>query len=393
LASWRLGVHLSFLVCLLNTSIHSADLDRLAACTVMVGGGSGVLVSAEGLVLTNHHVAGDRRHWEVRLSDGRALPARLLGSDPVGDIALLRIEGGGSYPAAQLSTDPEPRPGQAVIAAGNPFGLGDFDDQPTITCGVLSTARAARGSYGDCLVHDAPVNPGNSGGPLFAAGDGRLLGINGQIRSRSGFRANSGIGLAISAAQLALFAPRLEATRSGYVHRTAAPAGLRLEDGPDGPLVAACGPGVLRPGDRLLRVAGRPASSAATAQALFAILPWSAGATVPVQALRAGAEVELAVEAARTPIPGHPRHGLQVAEKTAYLAVTAVEDGSPAASARILAGERVLAVAGVPVRERVDWLRATAGLGVGDLLLLRLAAADGSERTVEVWLDVEGTED
>lgn len=370
---------------LLAAALPGADLDQLTACTVMVGNGSGVLVSADGLVLTNHHVAGELERPAVRLADGRSLPARQLGSDPVGDITLLRIAAPGPFPYASLRDLPPPPVGSPVVAVGNPFGLGDLDDRPSLAFGVLSTAPVARGNYPDCLVHDAPVNPGNSGGPLFSAGDGRLLGINGQIRSRSGLRINSGIGLAISAAQLALFAPRLESTPSGLVHRTALPAGVELAEGADGPRVAAAGPGELRAGDRLLAVAGRPTASAISARALFTALPWSAGARVPVRVERAGAVLDLAVTAGRSPIPGRPWHGLAVAERAGYLATGAVAEDSPAAQAGIKEGERLVSANDQAVRERTDWLRALAGLEVGDRLTLVLAGA-GGERRCQLWL-------
>ncbi|MCZ7678999.1 MAG: trypsin-like peptidase domain-containing protein [Sandaracinaceae bacterium] len=155
--------------------------------------GSGVIVSEDGVVLTNHHVVADATEIRVILSDGRELPARIAGSDPESDVAVLRLEGEG------LTLTPLPygdssrlRQGELVLAIGNPFGVGQ-----TVTMGIVSaTGRASMGitDYEDFIQTDAAINPGNSGGALVNL-RGELVGINTAILSRTG--GNHGIGFAI----------------------------------------------------------------------------------------------------------------------------------------------------------------------------------------------------
>ena len=376
------------LVLLLGPAGHTADLpalaQRLLPTFVFVGGGSGVVVSADGLVLTNHHVIDGLEVIPARRVGADEVHAVLLGSDPVGDIALLRLPGSADLPFATLADEGAMVPGSAVLAIGNPFGLGDLDDAPTVTAGVLATSRGVRGDYTDVVQSDASVNPGNSGGPLFAM-DGRLLGINGQIRSRTGYRINSGIGLAIAAPQLAAFLPVLASASGGYVHHTAAPPALRLADGFDGVAITTGGGG-LEAGDLLLSVAGRPATSTTTATGLFASLPWRAGATIPAQVQRGGHALNVDVTAARTPIPGRPYHGLFVREQNGSLVIDHVDPDSPAERAGLKPRQRVVNVGGRPVTTRAGFLRAGLGLEIGDRLVVTVEDLDRSTRSVDVPL-------
>src|SRR4051812_29131498 len=244
----------------IDRGVDRAFAQRVLATYVFVGSGSGVLVSADGLVVTNHHVIDDLEDFTVRFANGATHPSTLLGTDPVGDIALLQITGlkdGARLPYAEFAGVEAMRVGAEVVAIGNPFGLGDLDDTPTFTAGVLSAARIVRGDYTDAIQGDAPVNPGNSGGPLFDRA-GHLLGINGQIRTVSGFRVNSGIGLAIASTQLSAFLPLLKQAEGGYVHHTAPPKGLVMKADNDGVAVVNPGDSPLSAGDRLLAIAGRP---------------------------------------------------------------------------------------------------------------------------------------
>lgn len=362
-----------------------AIAERLLAAYVFVGGGSGVLVSADGEILTNDHVAGGGASWVVSLRDGRTYPARLLGTDPVGDICLLQIDDVDGLPHVELAGPGAFVPGAPAYAVGNPFSLGDQDGEPTFTTGVLSTVRVVRGNYTDCLQMDTPVNPGNSGGPLLDS-DGRLLGINGQIRTRTGMRINSGIGLAICATQLAAFLPHLRAADGGYVHHTAAPDGLELEPH-DGQVVvtAASDDSPLQPGDHLLTVDGRPATSVATALGLFAARPFAPGVTATAAVLRDGIGLEVSVPLARTRIPGRPWHGLVVRSGPEGVRVTGRETGSPADLAQIPVPSRLVAAEGRAVTRRLDLLKVLASKEVGDRLRLRLEAA-GEERDFDLLL-------
>ena len=364
---------------------------------VFIATGSGVIVSDDGEILTNAHVIAEvcsplEPHLEVRLPGVGEVAAELVAVDPVGDLALIRLTG--KHPPLTAATFSEriPAPGTMVIAVGNPFGLGDIDDRPSVSRGVLGTGRVVRGSYPDCLQHDAPINPGNSGGPLFEV-DGHLLGINGAIRSRSGFRINSGIGLAVSAPHLALFLPALRNAgrdHGGWLIRSAIPTGLTLEQRLDGVTVTA-GPAPLLPGDILLRVDGRLSPAVDTAIGLFSSHPWRVDHTVQVHIRRAwpdekSRELTLAVATSRAQIPGKPWHGLVATEHDGRMVLEQVEAVSPAGRAGVLAGDVLLSVNGAAIANRIDLLRITAVAGVGDPLDVLLRSPDGAERRIRCFV-------
>ncbi len=360
---------------------------RLLHSFIFFNGGSGVLIGNDGRILTCNHVIAHLDRYRVRLAGGATITAKLLGTDPVGDIALLQINPS-DLPQPPVGVDfaapATLHPGLPVVAVGNPFSLGDLDDQPTLSRGVLGSGRVVRGDYSDAIQADAPVNPGNSGGPLFAY-DGTLLGINGQIRSRSGFRINSGIGLAISAPQLQAFLPALAAADGGCVHHTAAPTGLKLASGPDGVTVVTGAAGLL-PGDLLIAINGRAVTSVPTALGIFAASPWAPGMTLPVTLSRGGMPMDLPVAVSRTPIPGQPYHGIDFDERGGATIVAGIDGGSPGASAGLHHGEVVVKANGQAITTRITLLRAMLGLEAGDTLTLDLRDAAGATRTVTVRL-------
>ncbi|WP_428269813.1 Do family serine endopeptidase [Haliangium sp.] len=155
--------------------------------------GSGVIVSADGLVLTNSHVIADAEDIRVSLSDGRELSASVVGADPKSDLAVLRLEGDlGRLRPIRIGSASELRLGEIVLAIGNPFGVGQ-----TVTMGIVSAkGRSGMGivDYEDFIQTDAAINPGNSGGALVNM-KGELVGINTAILSRTG--GYQGIGFAI----------------------------------------------------------------------------------------------------------------------------------------------------------------------------------------------------
>ncbi len=164
------------------------------------GLGSGVIVDASGLVLTNEHVVRDADSVKVTLPDGRTFAARVLGGSPAYDLAVLRIRGG-NLPVARLGRSDDLVVGEWAIAIGNPFGNLLENTQPTVTAGVISaTDRDIKGGatqtgvYKHMIQTDAAINPGNSGGALVNA-DGDVIGINTFILSQSG--GSVGIGFAI----------------------------------------------------------------------------------------------------------------------------------------------------------------------------------------------------
>jgi serine protease Do len=152
--------------------------------------GSGVIVSQDGHILTNLHVVQGADRIEVQLSDGRTIPARLLGADPFTDVAVLAIQAGGLHPVAFSNSD-QVRPGQIVFAIGNPYGLHE-----TVTQGIISGIgrRSTSEFVNEFFQTDTAINPGNSGGPLINV-HGGLIGLNNAIHSRNG--AWQGISFAI----------------------------------------------------------------------------------------------------------------------------------------------------------------------------------------------------
>lgn len=156
------------------------------------GVGSGVIVSADGTVLTNHHVVDGAENIKIELTDKRSFTAKVVGSDKASDLAVLKIEGK-DLPVASLGDSNQMRVGDVVLAIGNPLGL-----QQTVTAGIISAKGRATGlsdgSFEDFIQTDAPINRGNSGGALVSS-NGEIIGINSQILSPSG--GNIGIGFAI----------------------------------------------------------------------------------------------------------------------------------------------------------------------------------------------------
>jgi serine protease Do len=143
---------------------------KVSPTFVVIGGGSGVVISPDGWMLTNHHVAGDRpvgADWTVKLPSGKIYDAKLVGTDPTGDISLLKIavKEGEALPYVEFGDSDSCRVGQWVVALGNPFGFAK-DSKPTVTFGLISAFHRYRGTYGDAIQTDAPINSGNSGGPL-----------------------------------------------------------------------------------------------------------------------------------------------------------------------------------------------------------------------------------
>jgi serine protease Do len=154
--------------------------------------GSGVIISSDGYIVTNNHVVDGGTDIKVSLNDKTELPARVVGTDSRTDLAVLKIDRAG-LPALPLGDSSKVQVGDVVLAIGNPFGVGQ-----TVTMGIVSATGRDLGieDYEDFIQTDAAINPGNSGGALVSA-EGRLIGINTAIMSRSG--GNQGVGFAIPA--------------------------------------------------------------------------------------------------------------------------------------------------------------------------------------------------
>jgi S1-C subfamily serine protease len=282
------------------------------ALNVPRGTGSGFVWDEAGHVVTNHHVLAGASGATVRLADGRAFSAALVGTSPAHDLAVLRIGVAIGRPSPlPIGTSADLRVGQKVFAIGNPFGL-DW----TLTTGIISALNrelpAQAGSVMVGLVQtDAAINPGNSGGPLLDSA-GRLIGVNTAIFSPSG--ASAGIGFAVPVDVVNRVVPRLIAD-GGYVRpdlgiRTDAQLnealsarlgvqGVFVLDVVPGSTAAVAGlrpaqltaDGGFIPGDIITAVAGRPVSR--VPELLAALDRYDPGATVGLTILRGGRSITL----------------------------------------------------------------------------------------------------
>ena len=249
--------------------IAVVDRARQAAIAIFArggqGGGSGVVISPDGYALSNFHVtkpAGTA--MKCGMPDGGLYDAVIVGLDPTGDVALLKLLGRDDFPHAELGDSDGVRPGDECFAVGNPFLLAT-DFQPTVTYGIVSGTHRYQYpagtllEYADCIQTDASINPGNSGGPLFDA-HGKLIGINGRGSFEKRGRVNVGVGYAISINQIKNFLGCLESGRI-VDHAT---LGARVGTDSDGRVLVrdildtsdAYRRG-LRYGDEIVRFAGR----------------------------------------------------------------------------------------------------------------------------------------
>ncbi len=281
--------------------------------------GSGVIVDAKGTVLTNDHVVRNADEIKVTLPDGRNFSAKVLGSSPVYDLAILRLEtNGAKLPVAKLGRSNDLIVGEWAIAIGNPFGFLLNDPSPSVTAGVVSAVRrdikggvSDSGIYKNMIQTDAAINPGNSGGPLVN-GLGEVIGINTFIFTRAGGSLGMGFAIPIETA------PRLLQELQKYGRIRAAWAGLQVQ--PVTPYLAArlglatsgglivsrvdanspATTAGLRVGDRILKVNGEAVNTAEDAQR--SIFGAGVGDAVRLEGERAGKP--LAVKLVLGEVPG-----------------------------------------------------------------------------------------
>jgi serine protease Do len=268
--------------------------------------GSGFIVGADGLIVTNNHVIVGARTVHVRLADGRDVPAEVMGADAATDIALLRIKLD-HLPALQLGSSEKIAVGDAVIAIGNPFGLGQ-----TVTAGIVSArGRALEDDpYIDFLQTDAAINRGNSGGPLLST-DGTVLGVTSVIFSPSG--GSVGLGFAIPAETVAAVIGELKAhgrVDRGYLGikaqamtpAVATALGLKTAEGA---LITALEPqspaqGILQVGDVLLRIGSKTVTLAELPKRAARLAP---GSEVELLFMRDGTQLSTPFTVGRLPDP------------------------------------------------------------------------------------------
>ena len=271
--------------------------------------GSGVIVSASGYVLTNHHVVEAADEIEVALADGRKLLAKVVGIDPETDLAVLRLDAE-KLPAITFGSSDTLRVGDVVLAIGNPFGVGQ-----TVTGGIVSAlGRTGLGinTFENFIQTDAAINPGNSGGALVNAG-GNLVGINTAIFSRNGGSMGIGFAIPVSTAKMVLE----QIVKNGSVTRgwigvelgeltSAIADSFKLGD-TRGALIAGVlrgGPadrGGVKPGDVVVEVNGKPVTDPPSM--LNAVAALEPGSAAKLGMKRQGKAVEATVTIGRRPKP------------------------------------------------------------------------------------------
>src|SRR5438067_1826429 len=273
---------------------------------LVTGQGSGFFISADGYAVTNNHVVDKASTVEVIADDGKTYTAKVIGTDPRTDIALIKVEGRGDFPYVKLA-ETSPRIGDWVLAVGNPFGLGG-----TVTAGIVSARGRdiGAGPYDDFLQIDAAVNKGNSGGPTFNT-EGSVIGVNTAIFSPSG--GSVGIAFAIPAETVKSVVAQLKDRGSvtrGWIGVQIQPVTPEIAESlgmkkPGGALVAEPqkdGPAAkagIQSGDVITAVNGNAVADARDlARKIGGMAP---GATVKVSIVRAGAEKTLSLTLGELP--------------------------------------------------------------------------------------------
>ncbi len=328
--------------------------------------GSGVIVDADGTILTNEHVVLRASRIRVALADEREFTARLVGADADSDLAVLRIDAGRDLPYVALGRSHDLMIGETVIAIGNPFGLSH-----TVTTGVVSalgrSLHTSERTFHDFIQTDASINPGNSGGPLLNI-KGELIGINTAIYGKA-----QGIGFAIPVDRARrvlrdlvsygeVRRPWLGLVVQDLTRELAQHFGTRrgvvvAEVEPRSPAAGAD----LARGDVILRVDGREVRSREEFEELVGAR--SAGDRVTLRRLRDGEEDEVTLTAVHFPDAEADALAWQLlglavtGDDGEGLAVARVRSGGPAARIGMRRGDRLLGLGGAPVRTTAEFRR------------------------------------
>jgi serine protease Do len=346
----------------------------------VTGLGSGFFISADGYAVTNNHVVDHAQSVEVTTDDGKTYSAKVIGTDPKTDVALIKVEGKQDFPYVNFGTD-APRIGDWVVAVGNPYGLGG-----TVTAGIVSASGRdiGAGPYDDYIQIDAPINKGNSGGPTFDT-NGNVIGVNTAIYSPSG--GSVGIGFDVPAATVKQVIAQLKDKGSvtrGWLGVQVQPVsagiaeslgmknatGALVDDAqPDTPAAKAG----IQPGDVITAVNGNAIKdSRSLAREISEMGP---GSSAKLDILRKGESKTISVTLATMPgdkqasaadhdngpAAGTPRLGLSVAPANQVagagsngLVITSVDPEGPAAAHGLQSGDVILDVGGNSVGSVAD---------------------------------------
>lgn len=375
------------------------------------GMGSGFIIDASGIIMTNNHVVRDADEVVVTLHDGQKFVAHDIKTDPRTDVAILRIEGAKGLKAAKLGDSHAMEVGDWVLAVGSPFGY-----DLTVTAGIISAKGRGIGAVEreDFLQTDAAINPGNSGGPLLNL-DGEVIGVNTAISSRSG--GYDGIGFAIPIHIAGWVGDQLMKTgnvKRGYLGIKNAPINDELAkkfnvNAREGVIVAEVFPGSpadkagLEPGDVILSVHGKKIADPKALQQLIERL--DTGKSYGMHVIRDGKPKELKVTIEEMPSdfgvakrdnesqsPQEKKFndlGLELKALTPDLAkqlslpaskgviVTGVKEGSPAAAAGVREGDVIEKVGTVAVSTVDEFTEAVKQHSLKDGIVLHLRTAEG----------------
>jgi serine protease Do len=371
--------------------------------------GSGFILNTNGFIVTNNHVVENAADIQVKLGDGRELPAKVVGRDAKTDLALLKIDATG-LPVIPLGDSTALQVGEPVMAIGNPFGL-----EQTVTTGIVSATGRVIGSgpYDNFIQTDASINPGNSGGPLINA-RGEVIGINTAIFSRGG--GSVGIGFAVPASLAKTVITQLAdhgKVERGWLGVSIQPltkdlaANFKRSD-TTGALVSTVVEGSpaekagLKPGDVIVEFDGKKVAKSTDLPGLVADVP--VGRDVPMTVMREGREVKLNAHIARledesptkaSESEGKGQLGLSVQPLTPPMArelglkaqegvlVRDVVEGGRAAEAGIRAGDVIVEVNQQPVRTIEDF-RARLDKRAKDQPVVMLVNRDGQNMYVAI---------
>lgn len=374
-------------------------VEKTIHAAVFIGGGSGVCISEDGVILTNDHVVANPRTGRpiktllVRFArTGLRRRAKLLGHFPAGDIALLKIQKEGKYPFLEFGDSDTLVPGERVIAIGNPFLLAVDNEsfrgappsyEPSVSLGVVSAVhRNSPPRYPDAIQVDVAVNPGNSGGPLLNL-DGKIVGINGKIETRFHMSVNSGVGYAIASRQIQRFLDPLKNAGGKMITRGrilgvelgergggSAKPGIPISRMARNSELAVAG---LAVGDRIVAVDGYPIPTKHRYSGLMMMYP--AESQVQIDYLHGDERRTVVTTLQRVDPESRIRLGLRLDDPEDQLKVTNVATGSPADLAGVQAGDRIVRFDNSRVTLFSELANLVEKKSVGDIVALRIERA------------------